>query len=178
MARGTLGTASLNNLKGANGNRNLAQDAMALCALYRQHWATISETTTLSPAELDQAQAATEALSEAVGIREQQPEITAQAVRDRQAAFTIFINTYDELCAAVGYVRRKQGDAETIAPSLYLGRASKKKPDDPEQAKPQTPVATPPTATATATEPSATGSNSTQPTKVINVSEDGPYTHT
>jgi hypothetical protein len=30
MARGALGATSLNNLKGANGNKNLAQDAMAL----------------------------------------------------------------------------------------------------------------------------------------------------
>jgi hypothetical protein len=113
-----------------------------------------------------------------VGIREQQPDITAQAVRDRQAAFTTFMSTYDEICAAVSYVRRRHGDAETIAPSLYLGRTSKKKPDDAADAKTQTPVATAPTATATATANQPTTATGTvEPGKPSGVSDMGPFMH-
>jgi hypothetical protein len=129
-------------------------------------WREVSETTTLSAEELDQAQAVTEALSAAVGIREQQPEMTAQAVRDRQAAFTMFINTYDEICAAVHYVRRKYGDADSIAPSLYLGRASKRKSDDAADGRSKEPAAAAPAAQATAT---------VQPAKADVASDGGPY---
>jgi hypothetical protein len=126
-------------------------------------------------ATLDEAQAAAEELSVAVGARERAPEVAAQAVRDRQVAFTLFMNSYDEICAAVGFVRRKQGDADTIAPSLYVGRSSKKKPAETTEAKPPTPAT--PTTTATPTQPSTATTSPTQPARKADVSDDGPYLH-
>ena len=77
----------------------------------------------------------------AVGEREQAPVIAAEAVRDRHGAFTLFINAYDEVRAAITYIRRKQGDAESIAPSLYAGRTvSKKKPADDNNDNPPAPT--------------------------------------
>ena len=79
--------------------------------------------------ELDQIEDLADKLVTAVGAREQAPQLTAEAIRDRQAAFTLFINAYDEVRSVIGFLRRKQGDVDTIAPSLFIGRAvAKKKP--------------------------------------------------
>jgi hypothetical protein len=77
--------------------------------------------------ELDQIEILVAQLPTAAGRRDKEPETTAQAVRDRQAAYALFIGAYEEVRAAVVYLRRKQGDAHSIAPSLYLGRAAPKK---------------------------------------------------
>jgi hypothetical protein len=41
-------------------------------------------------------------------------------------AFTLFLRTYGDAQRAVEYLRSEQGDAESIAPSLYTGRGRKK----------------------------------------------------
>jgi hypothetical protein len=37
----------------------------------------------------------------------------------RARAYTLFINAYEECRAAVGFIRRKHGDAESIAPTVF-----------------------------------------------------------
>lgn len=60
----------------------------------------------------------------ALGEREQAPGNSA-AVLLRQQAFTLFVNTYDQVRRAIGYLRWSTNDAETIAPSLWAGRGKR-----------------------------------------------------
>ena len=47
----------------------------------------------------------------------------ADAADIRRRAFTLLLDTYNDARRAVAYLRYKEGDADSIAPSLYAGRA-------------------------------------------------------
>jgi hypothetical protein len=116
-----------------------------MAEILRKNAATIAERTSVKPEEIYAAENLADQLGTAIGLREQAPQIVAEAVRNRNAAFTLFITTYEEIRAAVGYLRRQEGDAASITPTLYTGRGpSKKKPVEDSPVKPETPpVVTP-----------------------------------
>jgi hypothetical protein len=62
-------------------------------------------------------------LISAVGDRAQTPTQIDAADR-RQRAFSLFVKAYDQARRAIQYVRWQQGDADSIAPSLYSGRGN------------------------------------------------------
>lgn len=128
ISRGLLKAGVLGELKGVNGYKNVAFDLFALSNVYRKRWESIADRTSMQRQELDQVENLADQLLTAVGEREHTPATVAQAVRDRKAAFTLFIKAYDEIRAVIAFVRRKQGGADTIAPSLYARRSTKKKP--------------------------------------------------
>ena len=128
VKRGLVPVAILNGLKGANGYKNIGFDVLTLSDVMKRNWDKTSSRTKVTKEELDQAEIVADQLVTAVGLREQSPAIQAAAMRERQAAFSLFVNTYDEVRAAIMYVRRKQDDVDSIAPSLYAGRGNHKKP--------------------------------------------------
>lgn len=119
----------LKDLKGANGYRNLATDLFTLAAMVRDVWPTLGGKTTLQLAELDQAETLGDRLLTAVGQREQGPAVVATSAENRQRAFTLFINAYDNVRRAVTFLRWHEEDFEEIAPSLY-GRPTRRKSAD------------------------------------------------
>ena len=146
VSRGLLEGGILNELKGINGYKNVAFDLFQLSDIYRKNWNKIADRTSIKKEELDQVEDLADKLVTAAGVREQAPQLTAEATRDRQAAYTLFINAYNEVRSVVGFLRRKQGDVDTIAPSLFIGRAvAKKKPADNNVDNPPAPVPVPPT---------------------------------
>ncbi len=128
ISRGLLKAGVLGELKGVNGYKNVAFDLFALSNVYRKRWDSLADRTSMQRQELDLVENLADQLLTAVGEREHTPATVAQAVRDRKAAFTLFIEAYDEVRAVIAFVRRKQGGADTIAPSLYARRGTKKKP--------------------------------------------------
>ena len=141
IARGLIAASATDGLQGINGYKNVVFDLLALANIHRLNAAKIAQKTSVTPEELDAAENLADQLGTAVGEREQAPQIAAEAVRNRNAAFTLFINAYEEVRTAIGYLRRKQGDADSIAPSLYAGRTvSKKKPADDTNANPPAPA--------------------------------------
>ena len=156
--RGLLDASPLKAVKCLNGYANLSFDLSYLVNILRNNWSSVCGRTGTTLEELDQIEILMAQLPIAAGRRDKEPEITAQAVRDRQAAYALFIGAYEEVRAAVVYLRRKQRDADSIAPSLYLGRAApKKKPADETNA-------TQPVATSAANPPptAAFGANTAQ----------------
>jgi hypothetical protein len=67
----------------------------------------------------------------AAGQREQGPAVVVETARIRQQAFTLLVKAYDETRRAVSFLRWREGDADTIAPSLYAGRGGRGKPAAP-----------------------------------------------
>ena len=83
------------------------------------------------------------------------------------------MKAYEEVRAAVQYVRYHEGDADSIIPSLFASRGGRKKANDDAGNKPQTPVPVPPTTN----QPSTPPANPTQRAKAADVSESGPFMH-
>jgi hypothetical protein len=183
ISRSLIDPMAIKDLRGVNGHRNVAFDVLALANVLKKNWAKVSGRTGVKAEELDAAEVLAEKLVTAVGEREQAPVIAAQAVRDRQQTFTKLVNAYDEVRSVIAYLRRKQGDVDEIAPSLYAGRATGKKKPTEETAN--RPVTTGPVTGAggtTTTQPTTsggTGATATAPTAVSathpGVSATGPY---
>ena len=140
ISRGLLAESVLDSLQGVNGHKNIVVDIVTMADILKKNADKIAERTSVKPAEIYAAEDLADQLGTAIGLREQAPQIVAEAVRNRNAAFTLFIKTYEEICSAVGYLRRQEGDAASITPTLYTGRGpSKKKPVDDTPVKPETP---------------------------------------
>lgn len=133
-AHGLIDARSLADVKGAPGYRNIAVELMVLTTLFRGHTETISGKTVVDSAMLDRADAVADQLLLAAAAHEQAPTKIADAVQTRQRAFTVFAHRYDHVRRAVTYLRWNDGDVDTIAPSLYAGRTSRRA-DDKADAK-------------------------------------------
>ncbi len=127
IARGLLAPNVVDGLQGTNGHKNVMMDLGTLASILRKHAAKISERTSVKPDELAAAEDLANRLGKAVGLREQSPQAIAQTARVRQAAFTLFVRTYDDVRCAVQYLRRAERDADSIVPSLYTSRGFRRK---------------------------------------------------
>ena len=154
---GLIDPSATSALEGTNCYKDIAFDVFALANILKKRESKISVRSRISQAELDAAEVLADNLITTVGRRERAPNIAAEAIRNRQAAFTLLINAYEEVRTAIKYLRRKQGDADKIAPSLYESHGIRKKkklgkdqPDKVESPK-ATEVAIQPSAAATTT---------------------------
>jgi hypothetical protein len=123
--RGLIGGAKLGALKGSVGFRNVASDLLTLANMIRSNWDAVSTRTGVTVAELDRAEVVGDQLINDIGIREQAPAATSAVSIERQRAFTLFVRAYDQVRRGVCYLRWDEGDADSIAPSLYGGRRRK-----------------------------------------------------
>ncbi len=124
---GMIDASQIEDCKKSNGYRALVEDVVRLVRVYRGSWGTIGNKTPITLAKLDEAaRRATELLS-LVGFREQHVHARAAAARTRDRAFTLFVRAYDDARHAVEYLRREEGDADVIAPSLYKGRGGRRR---------------------------------------------------
>jgi hypothetical protein len=167
ISRGLLAPGVIDGLQGVNGHKNLMMDMGTLASILRKHAAKIAQRTSVKPEELSAAEDLANRLGKAVGLREQSPQIIAEASRNRQAAFTLFLGAYDEVRTAIQYLRRKEGDVDNIAPSLYANRGLRRKPTEDPQ---------PPAPTPAVNQPNTPGTNPT-PAAKVDVSESGPFMH-
>jgi len=103
IAYGLLAPEVLDDILGVNGYKNVMTDLGTLASILRTNAAQVAERTTVKPDELAEAEALATKLGKTVGVREQSPQVIAQATRNRQAAFTLFMKAYEEVRAAVQY---------------------------------------------------------------------------
>ena len=170
IAHGLLAPDATSDLLGINGYKNIMTDLATLASILRTNATKVAERTSVRPNELAEAEDLAAKLGKSVGLREQSPQVIAQAARNRQAAFTLFIKAYEEVRAAVQYLRHHEGDADVIMPSLFAGRGGRKKAvadvtDKPNT--PATPIVNPPT-------PAPSGNNGASVAKP-NIGENGPF---
>jgi len=128
--RGLVNPRKLDNLKGANGRMNVAQDLLALSTLLLDSWPQVQGKSPTTQEELQAASRIGTRLTRVVGLRDQGPAVVAAATDQRQRAFTLLLNTYEEARLAIGYLRRREDDVESIAPSLYPGKARRRATED------------------------------------------------
>ena len=159
------------NLQGVNGYKNVMADLIALVAIHRKNADTMANRTSIKPDELKAGEDLAATFSEAVGLHEQSPQIIAAATRTRQAAYTLFVTSYNEVRAAVQYLRRHENDADTFIPSLFAIHGNRKKStaDTKDNRNPPAPapVVNPPV-------PAQAGNNGAAAARVTS-SEHGPF---
>ncbi|HMA94889.1 MAG TPA: hypothetical protein VKP30_19495 [Polyangiaceae bacterium] len=143
--RGYLDGAVLDKLKGAVGHRNVATDLLTLVNVIRANWEAVAGKTALSAQELERAECLSDQLVNDIGERAVGPATIDKIVLERQQAYTVLVNAYDELRRAVTYLRWNYGDEDAIAPSLFGGKRRKSTADNQLETEPAT--ATPQTNT-------------------------------
>lgn len=123
--RGLLGREILEGLRGIRARRDQCFDLVQLASVLREEWARIAHATPLTPADIDAAEALANDLAVAIATRGQGAQAEAADLRDR--AFTLLVNTYDDVRRMASFLRWKHGDLEELVPSLYSGRRAGKR---------------------------------------------------
>lgn len=119
---GQIDAASIAKIREGSGHLDRANDLIALAAVFDAAWPVISEKTPVTDAQIDRAAALGTQLVAALGGK----ELKVGTMKDgktpadlRNRAFRLFITDYEEIRAAVHYVRRWEGEADAFAPSLH-----------------------------------------------------------
>lgn len=128
--RGLLEEGKLRELLGPVGHRNLAVDLNVLHHALKESWPQIEGKCAIKLDEIDDALVISERIIRLVGLRDQGTAGVAQATDVRVRAFTKFAIDYDKVRRAIAYLRWNENDADKIAPSLYSGKASRKRGGD------------------------------------------------
>jgi hypothetical protein len=127
--RGLLDAQRIAIIRAGRGSRDLANDMVALSAMFRQSWGEVEGKTAVTIEELDRAAELGTKLIFAIGARDVAPAlpgIGGDAGELRVRAFSLLVNTYDQVRRAVEYLRWDAGDAQEIAPSVYTGSRTRR----------------------------------------------------
>jgi hypothetical protein len=150
-AMGVIRQEKVEAIGSARTQRSLANSLIALAKLYREHQSAIRQAAPAIGPTVDEAARIGMALIERLGIREYAPlagSEAAKAADTRARAYTLLVRAYEQAQRAVMYLRWSEGDAETIAPSLYPLRGPRRSRVEPSQ-----PVTTAPAAPAAPANP-------------------------
>jgi hypothetical protein len=120
----------LGDVKQGAGYESLAIDLLSLSKLFREAWPSVQGRLATTRAEIDRADALATALALEVGARNTTLSAVSETIVTRRKAFTLMVNAYSEVRVALAYLRRKDGDVETLIPSLYASRAKPRRKGD------------------------------------------------
>ncbi|MGK3986025.1 hypothetical protein WME99_23465 [Sorangium sp. So ce136] len=124
--RGLLDAATVAEIRAGQGHIDMANDLVALSALFSASWSAITGKTAATEEEVKRAGEIGPQLLAALGVREHGKGPGPTEAADKRArAFALLVHAYDQTRRAVSYLRWNEGDAETIAPSLYKGRGGR-----------------------------------------------------
>ncbi|MDQ2645198.1 MAG: hypothetical protein M3020_15380 [Myxococcota bacterium] len=127
LRRGRIQTARLDELLGPVGYKNLASDLLVLSGLFREHLPRIQGRCQTTEADIRSADAIAADILRAVGRKEQRSALIAETVDVRKRAFTVVTALYDQVRRAIVFLRWNDGDADNIAPSLFIRRHLRKR---------------------------------------------------
>lgn len=137
--RDLIDPGKLEALKGANGISNVAQDLQMLSQILQASWPKIQGKTSATEEDLQTASRLATRITRLVGEREQTPPLEAAAIEQRERVFTLAMRAYDEVRAAIAFVRRREDDVEDITPNLYTGRTRNRPAPIPDTHDPKKP---------------------------------------
>ncbi len=126
-AKQLVDAALVAKIRSGTGRIDAAGDLIALSALFASAWAHIEDKTAITADEVERAGTLGMQLLVALtsDARPAAQEATPGELRAR--AFTLLVRCYDECRRAIAYVRHHEGDANEIAPSLFVRAAKAKK---------------------------------------------------
>jgi len=108
------------------GGADLASDLVALASLFSSSWGRVSSKTAVERHEVDRAAELGPAVLVAQSMTTKKGGKAVDTADQRARAFTALAGAYDSCRRALTYLRWKEGDADSIAPSLYKKRPGRK----------------------------------------------------
>lgn len=141
-----LDPRTLDRIRPGSGYHDTADDLIALASLLRTHAKSLDGKVPVTAAQLDAWHLLGERFLRLLGERDEQPARAAEAHADRQRAFTLFDQAYEEGRRAVAFLRWNDGDAHELVPSIRSRggggspRRDDEKPVDPKPADPADPA--------------------------------------
>lgn len=111
-------------IRRGTGHLDTANDLAQLVLLFRGARDELAGRTPVAEANLVRAAELSDAIFDALGRRRVGTDgasTPSQAEEDRLKAFWLYHRVYEESRTAVAYVRRHEGDADQLVPSLFLG---------------------------------------------------------
>lgn len=120
--RNLLDADAVARIRKGSGTTDIAGDLGALAALFKESWGKVSSKTAVERHEIDRAAELGPAVLVALHAKKHAGKAVDTEVQ-RTQAYTLLAHAYDAARQALAYLRWKEGDAESIAPSM-----TKKKP--------------------------------------------------
>lgn len=123
VKRGTLAKSTVDKIRDGQGNLDLIADVSALLVIAKEHedGALVRHEDVALGTKLVAEMPA--AYAPHTG---KDPKLQPM-LQQRRVIGAVLVNAYSEIVQALRWVRRKQGDADTIAPSIYVTRGAAKK---------------------------------------------------
>jgi hypothetical protein len=135
--RGLLPVQTVAEIRAGHGHVDTANDLVALAALFSSSWSDIQGKTAATQTEVQQAALLGPQLLAALGVRDQGRVAPREAAERRTRTFSLMVRAYDQTRRAVSYLRWDEGDADSLAPSLYKGRGGRPASDSNGTAAPE-----------------------------------------
>lgn len=149
VLHGVMNEERLKEYSGQKGYRNVSSDLLIQVAAFKEVWPQIESKSFLKRSQLDQIAELASEIDRLVGLREMTPQSVEQSADDRARAFTLLMRSWNQIRRAVNYLRADEGDADSIAPSLFTTRKRRSSSSQEEPEPPEPPVVTPPEAGGT-----------------------------
>ena len=123
--RGMLDADAVAAIRKGQGHADTAGDLTALAQLFQASWGKVSAKTAVEKTEVDRAAELGPAVMIALAVRKGGAQ-TTDTEAQRTGAFALLVKAYDSCRRALAYLRWAEGDADSIAPSLFKKRAGRK----------------------------------------------------
>ncbi len=175
VGRGLLPAGRLENLTGAVGFKNIANDLEILTGLLAENWSSVEGKCATTSAEVREGSALVVEIVRVLGLREQAPAGAGTTADRRARAFALFVGSYEKVRRAMEFILGDREDIDALIPSLYAVRnASRKRKAAKGPSAAETPAAsgvtapnpTSPSASATA-DPADVAPKSKEANKVV-----------
>jgi hypothetical protein len=115
-------------IRRGQGRRDMAKDMVALAKILRDGWHRFGDNALVTREEVEKAGDLGHELMQAIGHGEYAARMKRSAMADQCArAFTLLWRAYDTARRAVIFLRWDHGDAQQIAPSLFIDAGSRRK---------------------------------------------------
>lgn len=175
LLRGLFDPRKLTGLKGGSSYKNLAEDLQALATELESILPIILGKAGTTAEDLTAATQMATRLTRVIGVREQSPAVLAALAEERLRGFTRVIRVYEDARAAVMFIRRREGDADSIAPNLYSGNGRRRRGGDADVAPPIAPFSQAPVTPLPGSIPAVTQPPNAAPAAAKAVSTTEPF---
>jgi hypothetical protein len=133
VARGVVSPSEVESLKDGQGRDDLSRDLLRLASIFQEVLDKGEVPTAVTKAEVAYMRNRAEAIRSAVETADANKKRREHADL-RARIYTLFVNDWSQIRRAITYLRWNDGDADTLAPSLFLkgkrGSSSPSEPDD------------------------------------------------
>jgi hypothetical protein len=123
--RGMLDADVVAKIRKGQGHADTANDLTTLAQVFTASWSKVGSKTAVERSEVDRAAELGPAVMVAIDVRKHGAKST-DTEGQRARAFALLARAYDGCRRALAYLRWAEGDADTIAPSLFKKRAGRK----------------------------------------------------